>query len=205
MDRREALKKMAVSGATVVGTSAVVSGVAFADGGSRVNCRPTPATASSLTPSVSGSGKNYISITPTVATFSALACPEACSTGTGTVQYRYELTTATAGVALFTASSGGSVVSSAFSSAAGSITVPQVFIRNTGGGNLSTPSTYTVRLTVRYVCTVGTKKYWSCRAYTVVVSYVSGTGANGDISATPPVNSTTGPPDNSASCDSPAP
>lgn len=95
------------------------------------------------------------------------------------------------------------MVASAFSApSTTSIVAPAVFIRNTGGGNL-VAGVYTVRLTVRYICTVGAKKYWSCRAYTVAITYDPGTGANGTVGT--PVNTMTGPPDNSASCDSPAP
>lgn len=203
MDRREALQKMAIGGVTIVGASAVLSSTAFADGGSKPACRPVPNAAKTLVASVAGSGKNWIKITPTPdGVFPVVPCPPGCAGGTATVQYRYELFATVSGVALYTTPTGGTALTSAFSPASTtSVTAPVVYIRKTAGGNLDS-GTYTTRLTVRYICTVGARTYYSCRSYEVVAVYASGTGSDGDVSST---TSTIGPPVNTSSCDSPAP
>lgn len=206
MDRREALKKMAVGGATAIGASAVLSSVAFADGGSKPTCRPTPATSSTLTAAITGSGKSWISITPSVSTFTPAACPGVpCKAATASVQYRWELVSSTAGgpYSLWNASSGGSIVSGFSADSTVSVTAPVVYIRNTTGTGNLTSATYVVRLTVRHICTAGTRKYWSCQAYNLSVPYSTAGGADGTLSATTQTNQAA--PFNNASCDSPTP
>ncbi len=187
-------------GVAAFGASAIVSSTAFADGGSQPSCRPMPTATSTLTGNHIDSKKDWILVTPSSATFSPATCP--CG-GTSEVQYRWELTSTAAGVALYLTGSGGSPLDSSFSAASpDAVTVPQVYIRRSAGGNL-VAATYFPRLTVRFVCTSGGSTDWSCRAFSAAITWTNGGGPHGTITSQTP--STIGPPDNSSSCDSPAP
>jgi hypothetical protein len=77
MDRREALKKMAAGGATVVGASTILSNVAFANGGTP-GCAPT----GSVSLSYSSTGTTVtIGASPTV------SCP--CGSSQPDVTYQW--------------------------------------------------------------------------------------------------------------------
>ena len=206
MDRREALQKLAAGGAVAIGGPAIVSSVAFADGGSKPSCRPTPTSASTLTAALNNGNKDSLTITSSTTSFPVTSCPNCPTTpGTATVQFRWQLISAPSTETLWTAKTGGASLTTAFSATSATavaVTSP-VFIRTASGiGNISV-GTYVARLTVRYVCTVGTKKYWVCRAFQASVTFDVAGGSDGTITGQTPT--TVGPPDNSASCDSPAP
>lgn len=188
-------------GVTLLGGSVVISGTAFADGGSPATCRPTPpTTGTTLTYTTNGSRKNWVRVTPTPAGFSTPTCP--CAGYTGTVQYRWTLVSAPSGHALYAAATGGSPLADAFSTPVGSVIVAPVYIRFITGINLS-PGVNTVRLTVRHICSKGSQRAWSCQAFLGTVNWITGNGRDGDIIGSSSVK--IGPPDNSSYCDSPAP
>lgn len=200
MDRREALKKMAVSGATVVGASVVLSNVAFADGGT-VNCRPSglPSPTITLTPSATNTNaKTAVPVASSVASVAAATCPT-CKSGVtpvASVQYRWTVDSPATGMGMYADNAGVTRLDTSFQS---SLTTP-AYIRNTAGGTLG--GTYTVRLTVRWICTNSTSKAWSCKHWIVTFTYSTAGGNDGTVSA---VSATTTGSGNSAACDSPTP
>ncbi len=200
MDRREALKKLAAGGAVAAGATAVMTSTAYADGGTS-GCRPTglPAPAVTLTPAITGLGKNAVQITSSISSVGLATC-SSCKAGvtpTQVVQYRWTVD-GNSLVSIFGVSTGGTAISGGFQS---SLTNP-VFLRNTSGtGNLGS-ATYTVRLTARWVCTNGPKKAWACRHWTVTFTFDTGGGGDGTLSG---VGATTAGSGNSSACDSPTP
>ena len=92
MDRRDALKKLGMGGATIVGATAVMSSPAFADSGS-LSCRYTYTTAATATISITRPANSQVRLV-----LSATAPAGTCGCGgTPTVRYayRYALTDST--------------------------------------------------------------------------------------------------------------
>lgn len=195
MDRRDALKKLGMGGTTLVGASIVISSPAFADGGS-ATCRPSPAIANTLTPSVLGGSKERVRVTSSATTFTAATC--GCGGWTRTVQRRWQLAGPTTTIGLYTATTGGTALSSGFSSPGTTVSVESpVYVRDSGGGHLAAGA-YTVNLTVRHVCRQGAQVAWSCQRYRLAFSFATGGGSDGSLSS---VSFTTiGPPDSTAAC-----
>ncbi len=207
MDRREALKKLAVGGATAAGVTAVMRSTTFADGGT-VSCQPTalptPSPALSLTAFVTdtgggGLGKNAVRITSNTTTLANAVCGVCHGvTPTQAVQYRWTVDTFPAGalVSIFNAATGTGNISGAFQTP---MTHP-VYLRNSSGSGNLPVGPYSIRLTVRWVCTSGARKAWACRHWIGTFTY-SGSGSNGAVTATATVPGS----GDSAACDSPAP
>ena len=134
MDRRDALKKLGLGGATIIGASAVSSSPAFADSGT-VNCRYTYSTAATaaitLTRPANNSGRFLVTTTPP-----AGSCP--CGTASPIVSYSFYGALTDNSTA--TASSGGWIAGSTFDS--GTLAI--------GGGNSS--FAYNVQVGVRVQC-----------------------------------------------------
>ena len=167
MDRREALKKMAVGGATLVGASAVMTNLAFADSGSPgcFSAYGTAYTAASLaTASVVRSGNSSNgTVTITFAAFSPT-----CPTGCGTPSVTYALYgTLTVGA---TTSNFGTGVWGALNTISSSATLPST----------TTSVTFLVNVGVRVLC--GTSSY-ICRFQTKSVS--GAIAQSGTLSALP--------------------
>ncbi len=204
MERREALRRLAAVSAGASTGAMIVSSPAFADGGSG-ECRSTPSISNSLTPATlagtgSGANKDVVRISSSTTSFPAAAC--GCG-WTSSVQRRWTVT-AGSGTAtgIYSAVSGGTLLSGGFNATAGSVNVPSpVYVRHVSGGNLT--GSYTVDLTIRHVCRSAGAVAWSCQRYRTAFSYSTAGGPNGTISAVS--SGSFGPPDNSAFCDSPAP
>ena len=207
MDRREALKKLAVGGATAAGVTAVMTSTIFADGGT-VSCQPTalptPSPALSLTAFITdtgggGLGKDAVRITSNTTSLVNAVCGVCHSvTPTQVVQYRWTVDTFPAGaVSIVNAATGtGNIISGVFQAP---MTHP-VYLRNSSGSGNLPAGDYSVRLTVRWVCTSGAKKAWACRHWIGTFTY-SSSGPNGTVTSTATASGS----GNSAACDSPAP
>ena len=187
MDRREALKKMAVGGATVVGASVVLSNVAFADGGT-IGSRPPVSAPTATFAKVSSavSNINYsfpIStcpfFTPTNARLdigvSITSITPAPSTTTGTVA-PYSLGTSTGNVAPRT----------------GTVTITW---------SVGTTRTVTLQFDARYVCRSrpgAPAVAWRCGSWQKTFTV---NDSNGSLNSETPMTLV----GNIAQCDSPAP
>jgi hypothetical protein len=172
MDRRDALKKLGMGGATVVGASMVVSSQAFADGGS-ISSRPT----------VPAAGVTYVRTSNSAGRFDLSFGAFSCLFGSlPTARIEYGVTR-TAGTATL-AETAAYVVSSAGSASA---TV-----------DWSTGLSVTFRIDLRYVCRdAGGAAAWSCRSDSW--SFTSNGGGNistqaGPTSATVPDTCDSSPP-----------
>jgi hypothetical protein len=201
MDRRDALKKLGMGGAAVVGASAVMTSPAFADGGS-VACRSTPNLPTTLSAVVNI--KAAVAISTTRTTFAAAGC--GCGDYTATAQRRWEATAAGGTpVGIYTAATAGTLLSPNFGTASTSVTIPStVYMRKTAGGNLGADN-YTVDLTVRHLCrraAAPARVSWSCQRYRVTFAWNT-SGQDGTITTS--TSSTIGPPDTTDACNAPAP
>ena len=173
MDRREALKKMAVGGATVVGASVVLSNVAFADGGT-VNSRPTGIAGGSVSflPATTTS-KNTRTVAATLTAIPAGLCPYG-TPSTPRREYAWSLVPGT--------EIGASISGTTFSTTLSTQTISSLNVLN---------GTFTVRLTIRWVCDqqpTGATAAWRCRSFTLVIT-TDTSGANGTV--TPSTNTVT--------------
>lgn len=168
MDRRDALKKLAATGAIAASAPAILSSTVFADGGT-VNCQPlsfpTDITASVAATAVDGrrnSGKDYVNV---VATVVAPNCPTGYNTRT--VQYYWTVTGGTAQV-----HDGGNTTN--ISGQWG--TVSSVRIANSGSADTLSAGSYTVALQYRVTCSNGTRKCWKCVGYNVTFTFANNPG-----------------------------
>lgn len=160
MDRREALKKLGMGGATLLGASAVMSSPAFADSGT-VNCRYTYGTAATTTITLTRPANNTASVAVTT-TAPAGSCP--CGAGP-TVTYAYYA--ALTGNATVPATSGGWVANTTFNATNLAI----------GGGNSAFG--YNVQVGVRVQCSdKNGNPTFICRFY-------SASGTNGPTTIGP--------------------
>ena len=189
MDRRDALKKMAAGGATIVGASMVLSSVAFADGGTK-NSRPT-GTAGGTSPTLTAALTTSKS-TRTINTLAVDATPAgACPFGSPTTPRKEFAWSIVAGT------TSGTITGTAFGALA-SATATDV-----GGPTGSGWSgTFTVRLTIRWVCDqrpTGVTAAWVCQSFAALVT-TSTAGGNGSVSIGPTTQDGT-----PVNCDSPVP
>lgn len=203
MDRREALKRLALGGAVVAGAPLIISSPVFADSGT-APCLPTNcALDASFTVTTGTTGlitQNWIVVTVT----SPLAA--VCALGqTASVQYRYR----TSGQsdppgnrspvvrdstrATLLAATG---VWTAFTPA-NSVTITNDNVNN-NLNSATSPSTrrYTIEVIARLVCTSGATKCWCCKGY----SMLNGTWTSVYTPASQGTFSVT-----STDCDTPAP
>ena len=153
MDRREALKKLAVGGVTAAGVTAVMTSTAFGDGGT-ANCRPTNVSTANpaLTTNVTGLAKSAVRVISNLASL-ALATCDVChgdATPASSVQYRWTVDAAPGGttVGMYDAGSLGNRIDTAFQATL----FTNAYLRNVAGGDL-TAGTYSIRLTARWICT----------------------------------------------------
>ena len=203
VDRREALKKLAVGGATAAGLTAVMTSTSFADGGT-VSCQPTlpsslPVT---LTPSVAGGKKDAVSLASSIAGVANATCPTCTppTAPTQTVQYRWTVDSP-AGFGIYTAPTGGTRIDTGF----GSLTTP-VWVRLIAGGNIGSSTPITTRLTARWICTNGARTAWACRHWTVTFVFLTSGGNDGELGpAGSPIITQASGNGNSSACDTPTP
>ena len=160
MDRRDALKKMAAGGATVVGASVVLSNLAFADSGT-VKCRHTYTTAASFTAVLRRPRADRARAVVTVGGPPAGACP--CGGAPPIVAYAFSVTLSDA--SSVTRNSGGGATAAWQAS--------NTF--NTGGLNIgggTSPFNYSVSVGIKLDCAGVTGRAVICR-----FAIVTGTNA----------------------------
>ena len=201
MDRREALKKLAVGGVTAAGVTAVMTSTAFGDGGT-ANCRPTNVSTANpaLTTNVTGLNKDAVRVISSLASLAAATC-NVCHAGTtpvSSVQYRWTVDASPSGttVGIYDAATLGNRIDTAFQATL----FATAYLRNVAGGNL-TAGSYSIRLTARWICTNGTRKAWVCRHWILPIAFSTSPGSDGSVTAGVQVNGT----GSSTACDSPAP
>lgn len=160
MDRREALKKMAAGGATVVGASVVLSNVAFADGGTPRN----RGTGIPSTVSVTASGlPNQKSFTSTITVPSGFSCLSPRTTRVDTYL------TVISNPNNFLVSNTGT----AYTNGRSALT----FTVDNGAAFPVPTSTITVRFFARFVC-VGATNAWSCYSWDIVYTITNPNNGN---------------------------
>ena len=201
MDRREALKKLAVGGVTAAGVTAVMTSTAFGDGGT-ANCRPTNVSTANptLTTNVTGLAKSAVRVISSLASLAVATC-NVCHAGTtpvSSIQYRWTIDSAPVGtnVGMYDAATLGNRIDTAFQTTL----ITNAYLRNVGGGDLTSGS-YSIRLTARWICTNNTRKAWVCRHWILPLTFITGGGANGTVTPGVQVNGS----GSSTACDSPAP
>ena len=167
MDRREALKKMAVGGASVVGASVVLSNVAFADSGT-TKCRH-PYAAATFTATLTRAGTLNLSGRAIV---TVGGVPGPCPCGGATPNISYAFTVTLSDFLSVTVTSGGWQPSNVFDTGALSIFAI---------GNFN----YAIGVGIRLDCPGISGRAVTCRFATV-----SGTNAP----TTPPALPLTSPP-----------
>jgi len=150
MDRRDALKKLGMGGATVIGATAVLSSPAFADSGSP-NCFYSYDTAATATVIITRPSNNN-------ASFAVTTTPPSGTCGCGTPVVTWQYYGALNGVLPPTPPPAGWTTATSYASG----------VYNSGGGASSNP--YNVQVGVRIQC--GTS--FICRFLTV-----SGSGTGG--------------------------
>lgn len=192
MDRREALRKMAMGTVVAAAATQVITRPAFADGGT-VSYRPTGVPS---TPTVTVSLTNFIRDLNITLTAPVGGSCRTTSGGPATprIDTAYTATTSIAGVtSSFTTAQGTFVNGRSSISTVGSLTSGRF------GGFWFTGDVVTVRFFIRYVCR-GSKPgraAWVCRSYetTVTVTGLGTVSASGLVTYPPGI----------AACDSPAP
>jgi hypothetical protein len=190
VDRREALKKMAVGGVTVIGASSVMSNMAFADGGS-ANCQPqgfpTDITGSvTITEVINDNNRDRFNI-------NAAITPPACPAGfapNSSPQYFWTVTGGTA------------VANDNMGPVSGSWVMNNgVRIVDSGSNTILSTGSYTVRLEYRYVCSDGSRNCWRCVGWQISFDWTNIDGPGGGFNMGIPTATTVGSPN----CDSVVP
>jgi hypothetical protein len=186
MDRRAALCRLAAGGAVLGVASAVTSTTAFADGGS-IPCRPTAPTA---TPVFSlSSGGAFVRIQ--VSGLGTTTCP-GCAGGSTVpvVQNLWSLDSTSE--PLIVRNGSGTTITNVWQSPADN----DVRVRRVDLGALTNPTTFTVRVTYRWVCRGATGAAWACQSWVQTIQYTGSATALtavtlsgiGNCDATPPAN-----------------
>lgn len=174
MDRREALKKMAVGGATVVGASVVLTNTAFSDSGT-VRCRFTfgvnASFTATLTRPANGQARGQVTVTPPTG--------GSCGCG-GAPTFSYAFSVTLTDNTSVTVNSGGGATATWQSSA-----TFDTGIQSNGSGNSA--YSYVVRVGVRVQCPGISGSTFVCRFGTVSGSNAPTTTAPTALaSSTPP-------------------
>jgi hypothetical protein len=157
VDRREALKKMAAGGVTVIGASAVISSSVFADGGSP-GSQPTNC---ATFPTAPWTTDNGITITMTAA---ATTCPVDF---TPTTEYSYAVNNSL--VVRSDATPSTVLTQSSFT------TTSTVRVTSSGSTVAITgsPTGVTVTVIARRKCTNGSRVGWCCELFSYTGNYTS--------------------------------
>lgn len=171
MDRRQALRRLAAGGAVVGTTSTVMSTVAFADGGT-VACRPA---APAATPTFALSS-NASSVRIQVSGLGTTTCP-GCAGGSVVPVVQNLWTLDAASAPLIVRNGSGTTITNVWQSPADN----DVRVRRADLGALTNPTSFTIRVTYRWVCRGVTGAAWACRSWTQSIVYTGTATALGPV------------------------